>query len=195
MSDRVEGGGIEAGGPTPWRARPRARTVPGSGVGGLDVEVVDRNVGQDVLLARVTTGEHWRYEARFTGLDGKAQPDLQAQVRADETADVPVLAASDVRYNATDHETLDILPPANSPGLPSEYETLNIPLEGYPQRKLGVLKEGDGRHDVTYLAKQRSRLNELADSSGDNGSGDTASFVYATVPSATNCGVLLGCAS
>src|SRR5919199_680338 len=47
-----------------------------AGVGGLYVEIVDRNVGQDALLTHTLTDERGRYQARFNKLWWKKQPDL-----------------------------------------------------------------------------------------------------------------------
>ena len=72
-----------------------------AGVGGLRVQIVDKNVGQDVPLTEAVTDERGRYTAHFAASSlqarGKAQPDLQARVYAGET----FLAASEVRYNAS----------------------------------------------------------------------------------------------
>ena len=123
-------------------------------VGGLYVEIVDRNVEQDIVLAQTLTDERGRYQARFSDLYGKTQPDLQARVRASDEADAEFLGESDVRYNATNYETLDVLLPANSAALPSEHETLTGALREQYEGQLGELEESDDRQDVTYLANK-----------------------------------------
>jgi peptidoglycan hydrolase-like protein with peptidoglycan-binding domain len=55
-----------------------------AGVGNLRVEIVDKNVGEDVPLEEAVTDERGRYHTRFSALPlwerGKTQPDLQARV-------------------------------------------------------------------------------------------------------------------
>lgn len=64
------------------------------------------------------------------------------------------LAASDVHYNATEHETLNINLPANAEALPSEHETLTGALVGHCSGPLSDLQESDDRQDITYLANK-----------------------------------------
>ena len=44
--------------------------------------------------------------------------------------------------------------PASAPGLPSEYETLTASLAAVYPGSLGVLQEGTGQQDITYLANK-----------------------------------------
>ena len=122
--------------------------------GGLRVEVVDRNVGQDTSLAETLTDERGTYHASFAALalrkQNKQRPDLQVRVYTGQT----FLAASEVRYNATDHETLNIKLPAGSNALPSEYETLLGALAQHYDGRLADLKESEERQDITYLANK-----------------------------------------
>ena len=78
-------------------------------VGGLRVLIVDKTVGDDELLREAVTDEGGAYQATFTGAGlrrrGKDRPDLQARVFADDT----FLGASEVRYNASNRETLNVL--------------------------------------------------------------------------------------
>jgi hypothetical protein len=125
-----------------------------AGVGGLRIQVVDRNVGSDVQLAEGVTDEDGRFSTRFAlspqRAPHKAKPDLQARAYSAQT----FLAASDVRYNADNQETLNILLPPNCDALPSEHETLTrVLLQKYGGR-LGDLKESDDRQDITYLANK-----------------------------------------
>jgi peptidoglycan hydrolase-like protein with peptidoglycan-binding domain len=125
-----------------------------AGVGSLLVQVVDKNVGPDVLLAETTTDDSGRYKARFTAESllsrKKTQPDLQARVYAGQT----FLAASDVHYNVTTNETLNVNLPANLTALPSEYETLTGALAAHYAGSLGALQETSDRQDITYLANK-----------------------------------------
>ncbi len=161
-------------------------------VGGLRVAIVDKTVGEDVLVARTVTYEGGAYQAKFTdaGLRrrGKERPDLQARVFAGDT----FLAASDVRYNASNRETLDILLDGQTTAaLRSEYETLTGALSSHFGGRLGDLQETDGRQDVTYLANKTGwdaravALAALADqfsarsADGDDGSAIAPDFFYA----------------
>lgn len=125
-----------------------------AGVGGLRVEILDRNVGLDIPLAEAVTDERGRYEVRFAApsLDErrKTRPDLQARVHAGGA----LLAASEVHYNATGQETLDVVLPAGSAALPSEHESLIHAMAAHYDGPLGSLEESDQRQDVTYLANK-----------------------------------------
>jgi len=80
----------------------------------MRVDIVDKNVGDDVLLTETAADEFGHYSARFDARSlrerDKAQPDLQARVYVANA----FLAASDVRYNATNDETLVVKLPPNS---------------------------------------------------------------------------------
>ena len=126
-----------------------------AGVGGLRVRIVDKTVGKDIPLAEAVTDENGAYQVTFTDADlrkrGKAQPDLQARVFAGET----FLAASDVRYNASNREILNVLLDEKaSSALRSEHDTLTGALSIHFKGKLGDLKETDDRQDITYLANK-----------------------------------------
>ncbi|HBB87905.1 MAG TPA: PA14 domain-containing protein,virulence plasmid 28 protein [Blastocatellia bacterium] len=125
------------------------------GVGGLRVEVIDKNIGHDVTLNQTSTDENGKYQTSFPASAfrsaGKVRPDLQARVYADQV----FLAASDVRYNASNNETqLNVTLPADSKDLASEYETLSAAVALYYKGPLADLKEDDNRQDITYLANK-----------------------------------------
>ena len=131
----------------------RSPALPG--VGGLTVELVDKNIGGDQALASTQTGSDGSYA--FSGLaislaylarHHKRQPDLQVRVSAGDG----FLAASAVAYSAPATVSLDVVLPASAAGLPSEYETLTANLAAIYPGSLGNLQEGDGRSDITYLA-------------------------------------------
>ena len=149
-----------------------------AGVGGLQVEIVDKNIGDDVSLASFATDERGGYSASFSIIElrrkGKQQPDLQARVTA---ADGTLLAASDIRYNASPNEVLNVVLPAGSNALPSEHETLMSAITSRYAGKLGDLKQSDGRQDITYLANKTGwdaravALAALADQFADSSNG------------------------
>src|SRR5260221_419704 len=113
-----------------------------AGVGGLRVQVVDKNPGPDVALAAgvsdASGGYSLQYPLAKVKERGKDTPDIQVRVYAGET----LLASSEVRYKAGPKETLDVLLPATaSAALASEYETLTGVLAAHFNGKLGDLKE------------------------------------------------------
>jgi ABC toxin N-terminal region/Neuraminidase-like domain len=126
-----------------------------AGVDKLRVEIVDKNVGDDVNLADTITDDGGGYRISFRIAEllerGKQKPDLQARVFAGEV----FLGASEVRYDASNRETLNIfLTEESSKLLPSEHETLIGSLSAQFRGSLRDLKETDGRQDITYLANK-----------------------------------------
>ncbi|MFD7916848.1 neuraminidase-like domain-containing protein [Streptomyces sp. NPDC059752] len=124
------------------------------GVVGLDVRITDRNVGANVTLAETTTDEHGYYTATFSvdSVRGrtKDRPDLQARVLAGGET----LATSEVRYDASPQERLDVLLPAGSAALPSEFDALASAMAAHVDGHLGDLREDDEHQDLTYLARK-----------------------------------------
>lgn len=121
----------------------------------LTIRIVDKTVGEDRQLIDTVTDANGAYRATFDSAVlqrlGKRQPDLQAQAFAGDT----FLAASDVRYNASNRETLAIvLDEKTSMGLRSEHQTLTGAIAGHFTGKLGDLQESDARQDITYLANK-----------------------------------------
>ena len=131
-------------------------TSPSSfGVENLRVEIVDKNVGEDVHLTEASTDKSGRYQVTFAIADlqqrGKQQPDFQVRVFSGET----LLAVSEIRYNASTQETLHILlPEAASAALPAEYTTLIATLAQHFSGPLKDLQETEARQDITYLANK-----------------------------------------
>ena len=128
-----------------------------AGVSGLRVVIVDKGVGDDdgVELVRTTTDNRGAYQATFSDSDvrrrGKTQPDLQARVFTNET----FLGASDVHYNASPKESLNVLLEDNvASTLKSEHDVLTNVLASEFKGRLGDLKETDKRQDITYLANK-----------------------------------------
>lgn len=122
-----------------------------AGVGGLRVQIVDKNAGPDIQLAEVLTVDDGSYHAAFPYAGPKRQPDLQARVLSGDT----FLGASEVRYNASNAETLNVaLSDAADAGLASEHATLTGALAAHFQGSLRDLQETDDRQDITYLANK-----------------------------------------
>ena len=128
-----------------------------AGVGGLHIQIVDRSVGRDflVLADESETDENGAYQVTFTDTalrqSGKANPDLQARAYAGED----FLGASQVRYNATGREILNILLDEKaSSRLFSEHETLIRALARHYPGNLADLKETDEQQDLSYLANK-----------------------------------------
>jgi hypothetical protein len=127
-----------------------------AGVGGLIVRLVDKGIGLDVELADGSTDRGGKYQITVslsaTSLQKrlKTQPDLQVRVFSGDT----FLGASEVRYNASTVETLDVALPGGLTALPSEYETLTAGLAGAYEGRLADLRETRDRQDITYLANK-----------------------------------------
>jgi len=177
-----------------YRVDGRVTSRLSASVGGLRVVIVDKAVGGDVPLAEATTDPRGAFRTSFSEAEikrrGKDKPDLQARVHRDKV----LLAASEVRYNASDHETFVIvLDEQAASSLHSEHETLTAALSAHHKGRLGELEETDDRQDVTYLANKAGwdaravALAALADqfsaatasAATKNGGGIEAPFFYA----------------
>ncbi len=138
----------------PYRVEGKVFSRVSAGVGGLSVVIVDKGIGGDVQLAQATTDEGGAYQATFSNSDvrrGKVQPDLQARVFAGDA----FLGASDVHYNASQHETLNVLLEDKvASALRSEHEVLTSALASQFTGKLSDLKETDEQQDITYLSNK-----------------------------------------
>ena len=112
------------------------------GVGGLQVQIVDKNVGGDVVVCYATTDGGGNYHARVAIAPSvmnsrmKSLPDLQANVYSGTT----LLASSAVAYNAATSIALNVVLPPDAP-LPSEYETLSATLAAAYTGPLVALQE------------------------------------------------------
>ena len=131
--------------------------APGNpSVGGLALTLVDKNVGGDVLVAQGSTGAVGEYTIEADIAPDalkqrmKEAPDLQVQVLVGGA----VVARSQVVYQASHTEELDIGLPAGTTGLVSEYETVVSAIGSVYQGPLDQLQENDERQDVTYLARR-----------------------------------------
>jgi hypothetical protein len=102
-------GAFQEGAETEFVVDGRVVSRSRAGVGKLQIQIVDKNVGDPVHLAETATKEHGTYKATFAISDlqrrGKDLPDLQTHAFAGEK----LLGASEVCYNASNHETLNIL--------------------------------------------------------------------------------------
>jgi hypothetical protein len=138
-----------------YTASGRAYSTTQPAAAGLAVQLVDKNVGGDVVLATGQTAAEGRYSlsAALTlqalAARHKSAPDLQAQVLVNGT----VAASSTVAYNAPVSVTLDIALPA-SVALPSEFETLGAAIGALYTGPLTELQENGQRQDITYLANK-----------------------------------------
>ena len=140
---------------TPYRVEGKVASRISASVGGLRVVIVDKGVGGDVQLVETSANEGGVYQTTFSDSDvrrrGKAQPDLQARVFAGDA----FLGSSDVHYNASQHETLNVLlEDQAASALRSEHEVLTGALASQFTGKLGDLKETDDQQDITYLANK-----------------------------------------
>jgi Neuraminidase-like domain/Salmonella virulence plasmid 28.1kDa A protein/Putative peptidoglycan binding domain len=125
-----------------------------AGVNGLRITIVNKGIGgeRDVVLAETATAVDGSYQARFTTAGirrGDGPPDVQAQAFTGDT----LLGASPVRYNASQHERLDISLTAKAETqLPAEWQTLTGDIGRYFSGWLRDLQENDQRTDITDLA-------------------------------------------
>jgi Salmonella virulence plasmid 28.1kDa A protein len=125
-------------------------------VGDLIIQVVDKTVGgEDVLLKQTVTQADGTDQVRFNDSNwrqrGKTQPDIQTRVLVGDR----VLAVSEVRYNASPRELLNVLLTETvTPALQSEHDTLLQNLASHFQGNLRDLQETDTRQDITYLANK-----------------------------------------
>ena len=139
----------------PFVVSGRVYSAERAGVGGLHVQVVDKNAGPDVMLAEGVPDERGQYALSYSTAkvvrQGKRAPDIQARVSSGRT----FLGASEVRYNATPSETLDVLLPATAAdALLSEHATLTGAIAAHYTGKLKELQESNERSDITYLANK-----------------------------------------
>jgi hypothetical protein len=133
----------------------RVTSRASAAVGGLRVRVVDKGVGGEATLAETVTDPGGGYRATFGEAllrrRGKDRPDLQVQVYAGDSR----VAASQVRYGASHHETFILVVQADAAGsLASEHETLTGALGAHYQGRLAELDENEDRQDITYLANK-----------------------------------------
>ena len=141
--------------PARYQVEGKVASRTSAGIGGLRIEIVDKGVGGHVQVAETSASVDGDYQAIFSDNDmrrrGKARPDLQARVFAGET----FLGASEVRYNASKRETLNVLlDDKASSALRSEHEILTSALADHFTGKLAGLEETDDRQDITYLANK-----------------------------------------
>jgi len=119
------------------------------------VQLVDKNVGGDVVLVAGRTSSDGRYtltaqlSSAALRARHKSSPDLQTQV----VLDGAVIASSIVRYDATTGEELNVVLPATAILL-SEFETLTASLASVYPGSLADLEESATRQDITYLANR-----------------------------------------
>jgi hypothetical protein len=92
-----------------------------AGVGALAIQLVDRNIGADQVLATSQLSADGTYSFSqvispvYLREHRKALPDLQTRIGSGSA----ILAASAVSYDAPLAVTLDIVLPAGAPGMPS----------------------------------------------------------------------------
>jgi len=123
-----------------------------AGGGGLSVELADKNLGADTPLVTGVTDEHGSYSlqapAAIQRRLRKDELDLQVRVSAWKT----FLGASEVRYNASASEVINVVLPASaSVALPSEHESLTGSIAARYKDKLSELNESYTGSDIVYL--------------------------------------------
>jgi len=126
-----------------------------AGTGGLSLQVVDKNAGPDVLLGRGVTDESGAFAISYAiatlARRNKKSPDVQIRVYNGAT----LLGSSDVRYNASRSETIDVhLPESSALSMASEFDSLTGAIASHYTGALGALQESGARSDITYLANK-----------------------------------------
>jgi hypothetical protein len=138
---------------TTYQVDGRVTSRVSAAVGNLKIRVVDKGVGGDSVFASATTDSRGEFRTSFSEdlvkRRRKDRPDLQVQVLAGERK----VGLSDVRYNASLHESFVILVDSID-GLQSEHENLTSSLGVHHQGPLRALEETDQRQDVTFLANK-----------------------------------------
>jgi len=133
----------------------RVYSAVSAGVGGLKIELLDKSAGPDLLLALATSDERGLYSIQYSPAPalqlGKSAPDIQLRALAADA----LVGASDIRYDASATETLDIIVADDlAPKLLSEYAELTTAIGTHYKGKLADLKETGDRTDITYLANK-----------------------------------------
>jgi Neuraminidase-like domain/Putative peptidoglycan binding domain/Salmonella virulence plasmid 28.1kDa A protein len=134
----------------------RVSSPVSASVSGLTAQLVDKNVGGDLVLTSVPTGSNGLYsisiaiDPSILQKNNKTQPDLQVKILNGTT----FLAASLVAYNAPLSLTLNVTLPPNATGLPSEYEALAASITANYGGTLIGLKENSQQQDITFLANK-----------------------------------------
>jgi Neuraminidase-like domain/Salmonella virulence plasmid 28.1kDa A protein len=148
--------GISSVIPIEFQVTGKVSSLVSTSISGLIVQVVDKTVGKDdVVLGQTLTEAEGNYKVVFTDAtwlsQGKAQPDLQTRILVGDR----FLAASEVRYNASRSEILNVsLAESSTPSLRSEHETLLQNIASHFTGNLNDLQETDTRQDITYLANK-----------------------------------------
>jgi hypothetical protein len=148
---------VAEGNPPPYMVTGTVFSPVLPGIGGLTVQLVDKNVGGDQALASTQTSSDGSYAFEAVTIDAaylqehnKTQPDLQVHVSGASG----MLASSAVAWSAPLTVTLDVTLPEGAAGLPSEYEILTANLAAAYPGSLSALQDGNGRQDITYLANK-----------------------------------------
>ncbi|HEV2647203.1 MAG TPA: neuraminidase-like domain-containing protein [Acidobacteriaceae bacterium] len=128
-------------------------------VGRLAVAIIDRNVGADEPVASGSTDDAGSYRIRALIPPAtlrrrhKTAPDLQARISSHAAEGKETfLAASEVAWNAARAVVLDVVLPAGTTALPSEYETLVEAIAALYPGQLSKLQETPKQQDLTFLA-------------------------------------------
>ena len=126
-----------------------------AGTAGLSLHVVDKNAGPDIVIGTGSTGSNGAYSISYgiaTVLRrNKKTPDIQIRVYNEAT----LLGSSDVRYNASSSEIIDVrLPDSASGSMASEFESLTGAIAANYTGSPGALEESGDRSDITYLANK-----------------------------------------
>lgn len=120
----------------------------------LRVAAYDKGMDGLTLLSQTTTAANGSYNIHYltSGLKGKTQADLELRVFAEANLETQ-LAHSEVRYGASNDETIDFIIAGQDHLRGAEYDRLLAALQPYLAGKaMKDLKEDGEAQNITYLA-------------------------------------------
>jgi hypothetical protein len=145
------------------KAEGKHRTVKGSVVTSEGLPLADKRVALFIktiegesLAASSTTGSSGSYTINYQSETTSDRPDLQVAVQEPTTTNLPKeLGRSDVKYNAGEVETIDVMIATAAAGRATEFDRLTADVQPHLGRlQWSDVQEGDGKEQVTYLANK-----------------------------------------
>jgi hypothetical protein len=161
---------------------------------GTLINAVDKRVAGDIVLGRATTDTTGAYTINYTSeqLQGKDSPDLEIDVMQLSGQTLVKIAASDIKYNASTQEKIDVIVKRSSVIPPPEYNRLRTDIQPYAgDIALRNLKEDEQNQHITLLSNRtgwdarlvamaaQADVMSAAVTSGNGSSGIPASHYYA----------------
>ncbi len=153
--------------PANYLVRGHVSTDQGVALSSVKVVAVDKHVGGEDRLGEEVTDPDGSYRILYGLVSSKEKkkqrPDIQIKAISSEDGGEP-LAISNVRYNAGQEETINVIVPSYKLERTNEFEIvtseLALHLDGQTARgagrasQFGQLREDEQRQDITYLANK-----------------------------------------